>query len=283
MCTDVRVTSADGQAHVSRCAGYCLCLSVFLCPDDSTQCQTCSVLWNLPMMSFVFYQCVIPKFPFLLEMNVLLLHPHESNFFTVLSVFSLNNQFHMFTGSHTNILCWEMFNKMETHIDSVAVTTSTNSTVCVPVQPYVVLYSTALPSKRHPAVLVCSVYDVYPKQIKVSWFRDGQEVTSEVTSTDVMQDGDWYYQIHSHLEYTPRSGEKISCVVEHASLEEPLKTYWDPSMPKSDKEKIAIGASALILGLIFGLDVFWVPTNQGKMLVLVLVLFLVLVLILSVR
>uniref|UniRef100_A0A3P8TI05 Ig-like domain-containing protein n=1 Tax=Amphiprion percula TaxID=161767 RepID=A0A3P8TI05_AMPPE len=144
----------------------------------------------------------------------------------------------------------------ETHIDSVAVTTSTNSTVCVPVQPSVVLYYTALPSKRHPAVLVCSVYDFYPKQIKMSWFRDGQEVTSEVTSTDVMQDGDWYYQIHSHLEYTPRSGEKISCVVEHASLEEPLKTYWDPSMPKSDEEKIAIGASALILDLIFGLAGF---------------------------
>uniref|UniRef100_A0A3P8TF73 Ig-like domain-containing protein n=1 Tax=Amphiprion percula TaxID=161767 RepID=A0A3P8TF73_AMPPE len=244
-------------------------------------------------MSFVFYQCFIPKFPFLLEMNVLLLHPHESNFFTVLSVFSLNNQFHMFTGSHTNISCWEIFNKMEviwvklffmifssdfgdfhdgtTHIDSVAVTTSTNSTVCVPVQPSVVLYYTALPSKRHPAVLVCSVYDFYPKQIKMSWFRDGQEVTSEVTSTDVMQDGDWYYQIHSHLEYTPRSGEKISCVVEHASLEEPLKTYWDPSMPKSDEEKIAIGASALILDLIFGLAGFIYYKNKSELQQLILI------------
>uniref|UniRef100_A0A3Q1ES16 H-2 class II histocompatibility antigen, E-S beta chain-like n=1 Tax=Acanthochromis polyacanthus TaxID=80966 RepID=A0A3Q1ES16_9TELE len=125
------------------------------------------------------------------------------------------------------------------------------------VRPYVVLHTTAPPSKRHPAVLVCSVYDFYPKQIKVSWFRDGQEVTSEVTSTNVMEDGDWYYQIHSRLEYTPRSRETISCVVEHASLEAPLKTYWDPSMPKSDKEKIAIGASALILGLIFGLAGFF--------------------------
>ncbi|XP_022077399.2 H-2 class II histocompatibility antigen, A-F beta chain-like isoform X1 [Acanthochromis polyacanthus] len=151
------------------------------------------------------------------------------------------------------------------------------------VRPYVVLHTTAPPSKCHPAVLVCSVYDFYPKQIKVSWFRDGQEVTSEVTSTNVMEDGDWYYQIHSRLEYTPRSRETISCVVEHASLEAPLKTYWgkhlsmstclsvrlspvclspvclssDPSMPKSDKEKIAIGASALILGLIFGLAGFF--------------------------
>uniref|UniRef100_A0A3P8WTG0 MHC class II alpha chain N-terminal domain-containing protein n=1 Tax=Cynoglossus semilaevis TaxID=244447 RepID=A0A3P8WTG0_CYNSE len=33
--------------------------------------------------------------------------------------------------------------------------------------------------------------------------------------------------IHSHLEYTPRSGEKISCVVEHASLSKPLVTDWE--------------------------------------------------------
>ncbi|KAG7232369.1 hypothetical protein INR49_008937 [Caranx melampygus] len=43
-----------------------------------------------------------------------------------------------------------------------------------------------------------------PKQIRVSWTRDGQEVSSDVTSTEELADADWYYQIHSHLEYTPR-------------------------------------------------------------------------------
>ena len=54
-------------------------------------------------------------------------------------------------------------------------------------------------------MLVCGVYNFYPKQIRVRWLRDGQEVTSDVTSTDELADGDWYYQIHSHLEYIPRS------------------------------------------------------------------------------
>lgn len=53
-------------------------------------------------------------------------------------------------------------------------------------------------------MLVCSVYNFYPKLIKVSWRRDGQEVTTGVTSTDELADGDWYYQVHSHLEFTPR-------------------------------------------------------------------------------
>uniref|UniRef100_A0A668S7L1 Ig-like domain-containing protein n=2 Tax=Oreochromis aureus TaxID=47969 RepID=A0A668S7L1_OREAU len=137
------------------------------------------------------------------------------------------------------------------------------------VKPYVRLHSTTPAYSRHPAMLVCSIYDFYPKYIKVSWLRDGQEVTSDVTSTEEMADGDWYYQTHSHLEYTPRSGEKISCKVEHASLEKPLITDWDSSMPESERNKLAIGASGLILGLILSLAgfIYYRRKARGRILV----------------
>nr|AFD01268.1 MHC class II beta subunit [Oreochromis niloticus] len=137
------------------------------------------------------------------------------------------------------------------------------------VKPYVKLHSMTPASSHHPAMLVCSVYDFYPSKIKVSWLRDGQEVTSDVTSTEEMADGDWCYQIHSHLEYTPRSGEKISCKVEHASLEKPLITDWDPSMPESERNKLAIGASGLILGLILSLAgfIYYKRKARGRILV----------------
>uniref|UniRef100_A0A3Q0RAE3 Ig-like domain-containing protein n=1 Tax=Amphilophus citrinellus TaxID=61819 RepID=A0A3Q0RAE3_AMPCI len=119
----------------------------------------------------------------------------------------------------------------------------------VPVKPSVRLHSMTPPGGHHPAMLVCSVYNFYPKQIKVSWLRDGQEVTSDITSTEEFANADWLYQVHSQLEYLPRSGEKISCVVEHASLEEPLIIDWVPPMPETERLAI-IGAVGLILGLI---------------------------------
>ncbi|KAM7366655.1 hypothetical protein PAMP_016075 [Pampus punctatissimus] len=144
-----------------------------------------------------------------------------------------------------------------------------NAALTKSVKPHVRLHSVASPAGKHPSMLVCSVYSFYPKQISVRWLTNGHEVTSDVTSTDELADTDWYYQIHSHLEYTPRSGEKISCVVEHASLKEPLVTDWDPSLPESDRNKFAIGASGLILGLILSLAgfIYYKRKSRGRILV----------------
>ncbi|XP_056142490.1 rano class II histocompatibility antigen, A beta chain-like [Lampris incognitus] len=116
-------------------------------------------------------------------------------------------------------------------------------------EPDVKLRSAEPFSSQYPAMLVCSAYNFYPKQIIVTWLKNGKEVTSGVTTTQELPNGNWFYQIHSHLEYTPSHGEKITCMVEHASLSRPKLYDWDP-MPESERNKIAIGTAALVPGLI---------------------------------
>ncbi|KAK7135516.1 hypothetical protein R3I94_014248 [Phoxinus phoxinus] len=137
------------------------------------------------------------------------------------------------------------------------------------VPPKVKLSSVTQAGGRHPAVLMCSAYDFYPHQIQISWMRDGKVVKSDVTSTEEMPNGDWYYQIHSHLEYTPKSGEKISCAVDHAGLTKPLIVDWDPSLPEPERNKIAIGASGLVLGIILAAAglIYYKKKSTGRILV----------------
>ncbi|XP_034144437.1 H-2 class II histocompatibility antigen, E-S beta chain-like isoform X1 [Esox lucius] len=99
------------------------------------------------------------------------------------------------------------------------------------VKPNVRLKSVEHSSNRHSAMLVCSAYDFYPKTIMITWLRNGQKVNSDVTSIEEMSNGDWSYQIHSYLEYTPTAGEIITCMVEHYSLPEPQLHDWGKMSP----------------------------------------------------
>ncbi|XP_058246343.1 DLA class II histocompatibility antigen, DR-1 beta chain-like [Hemibagrus wyckioides] len=137
------------------------------------------------------------------------------------------------------------------------------------VQPQVEVKSVKKSVGSHPAVLMCSAYNFYPKYIKVTWLRNGQEVKGGQTSTEEMANGDWYYQVHSHLEYKPESGEEISCVVEHASFKKPMSYKWDPSMSEPDKSKIAIGASGLVLGVVLSAAgfIYYRKKSSGRILV----------------
>ncbi|XP_075965747.1 DLA class II histocompatibility antigen, DR-1 beta chain-like [Anarhichas minor] len=138
-----------------------------------------------------------------------------------------------------------------------------------PVEPSVRLRSVEAASSKHPGMLVCSAYGFYPKQIRVTWLRNGNIVTSDVTSTEELPNGNWLYQIHSYLEFTPRPGEKITCRVEHASLTGPKLYEWDAAN-ESQRNKIAVGTAGLLLGLVFlvaGLIYYKKKNNAGRVLV----------------
>ncbi|KYO47171.1 DLA class II histocompatibility antigen, DR-1 beta chain-like [Alligator mississippiensis] len=102
----------------------------------------------------------------------------------------------------------------------------------------------------HPDTLICSVMVFYPGGIKVKWLKNGQEQTAGVVSTELMQNGDWTFQILVMLEMTPRSGDVYTCQVEHSSLPDPVTVLWE-AQSNSARNKMLMGVGGFVLGLIF--------------------------------
>uniref|UniRef100_A0A8C8SM21 Ig-like domain-containing protein n=1 Tax=Pelusios castaneus TaxID=367368 RepID=A0A8C8SM21_9SAUR len=96
-------------------------------------------------------------------------------------------------------------------------------------KPKVKVSPTMSGSQTHPHLLVCSVTGFYPGAIEIKWFRNGQEQMAGVVSTELLQDGDWTYQILVMLEMSPQRGDVYACQVEHISLGEPLTVRWGKS------------------------------------------------------
>ncbi|EPY84301.1 HLA class II histocompatibility antigen, DQ beta 1 chain-like isoform 2 [Camelus ferus] len=125
-----------------------------------------------------------------------------------------------------------------------------------PLEPTVTISTSRTEALNQHNLLVCSVTDFYPSQIKVRWFRNGQEETAGVVSTPLIKNGDWTYQILVMLEMTPQQGDVYTCHVEHPSLQSPVEVEWR-AQSESARSKMLSGVGGFVLGLIFlGLGLF---------------------------
>ncbi|XP_039336666.1 H-2 class II histocompatibility antigen, E-S beta chain-like isoform X2 [Mauremys reevesii] len=118
------------------------------------------------------------------------------------------------------------------------------------VQPEVTVFPTKLGSQPHPHLLVCSVMGFYPGGIEIKWLKNGQEQTAGVVSTELLQNGDWTFQILVMLEMSPWRGDVYTCQVEHISLRDPLIVHWE-AQSDSARSKMLTGVGGFVLGLIF--------------------------------
>lgn len=124
------------------------------------------------------------------------------------------------------------------------------STLDRKVPPIVKVHQTKGTDYGQRSMLKCSVLGFFPQEVRVSWLRNGVEVTADVSSTDIVANGDWSFQLHSYLEFIPRRGERISCRVDHSSLKESLEVDWDTFILDTKYLKLTVGLIFFFIGLI---------------------------------
>ncbi|NWX53066.1 HB2L protein, partial [Steatornis caripensis] len=117
-------------------------------------------------------------------------------------------------------------------------------------QPKVEIHAVQSGSLPQTDRLVCAVMDFYPAEIEVKWFKNGREELERVVSTDVIQNGDWTYQVLVMLETTPQRGDTYACQVEHVSLQHPVTQHWEVQADAA-RSKMLTGVGGFVLGLIF--------------------------------
>ncbi|XP_043401628.1 DLA class I histocompatibility antigen, A9/A9 alpha chain-like isoform X8 [Chelonia mydas] len=110
--------------------------------------------------------------------------------------------------------------------------------------------------------LSCKVSGFYPRDITVTWLRNGESRQQETYSEGILPSGDGTYQTWVTMEIDPKIKAHYSCHVEHEGLLEPLSVSWEPNNNLIPTVAGVITAVVLI-GVIIGV-VVWKKKRPGK-------------------
>ncbi|XP_077186797.1 class I histocompatibility antigen, F10 alpha chain-like [Paroedura picta] len=82
-------------------------------------------------------------------------------------------------------------------------------------------------AEDHRETLLCQLHGFYPKEIEVTWMKDGQDRKPETFSGGVVPNSDGTYHTWVSIEVDPQERDLYRCHVEHDSLPEPLDLAWE--------------------------------------------------------
>ncbi|XP_065269104.1 H-2 class II histocompatibility antigen, E-S beta chain-like [Emys orbicularis] len=120
----------------------------------------------------------------------------------------------------------------------------------LPVQPKVKVSPLKSGSQPHPKMLVCSITGFHSSGTEIKQSKTGKAQMEKMVSTELLQNGDWTFQILVMLEMSPQRGDVYTCQVEHISLRDPLTVHWE-AQSDSARSKMLTGVGGFLLGLIF--------------------------------
>ncbi|XP_015283590.1 PREDICTED: class I histocompatibility antigen, F10 alpha chain-like isoform X2 [Gekko japonicus] len=107
--------------------------------------------------------------------------------------------------------------------------------------------------------LFCQLCGFYPKEIEVTWMKDGEDRKPETMSGGDVPNLDGTYNTWLSIDVDPKERDRYRCQVEHDSLLEPLVLAWEE--PASHLDLIVIimiitGLFLLVVSILVGVFAF---------------------------